>query len=317
MVAYAVRRMLAGVLVVFGVLTLVFFSLHLAPGDPVDMLLPADSVGQSAHALADQLRARYGLDKPISVQYMRYLERVFALDLGRSIRTDRPVASDLIRYYPATIELTVSSLLLAGLVGIMAGVISAVKRNSLLDNVSMTVALLGVSMPGFVLGLLLMLVFALELGWLPPSGRAGGFWSWDALKFLILPACTLGFAAAGLLARLVRSAMLDVLQEDYIRTARAKGLSERIVNYRHALKNALIPVVTVFGLQFGHLLAGAVIAETVFSWPGVGRYIILAITGKDFPAVQGAVMLIAVSFVMVNILVDILYGLIDPRISYR
>ncbi len=316
MSTYIIHRLLYGAFVVFCVITVVFFALHLAPGDPIDMLLPPDASGAAGRELADQLRRRYGLDQPIHVQYVQYLRRLASLDMGESIRSGRPVAGELLRLYPATIELTLVSLLIAGVIGISAGVLSAVFKRRAIDSLSMTAALVGVSIPNFVLGLLLMLLFALHLGWLPPSGRDGPIWSGGSIRYIILPAITLGTSAAAILARLSRSAMLDVLGEDYIRTARAKGLRARAVIARHAFRNAMIPIITVVGLQFGGLLAGAVIAETIFAWPGVGRFLIISITGNDFPAVQGAVLCIAVLFVLVNLLVDLTYAVIDPRIRY-
>lgn len=317
MYAYVIRRVLTGIPVILGVLTIVFLSLHMTPGDPIDLLIPADVPSDAGEVLAAQLRARYGLDQPLHTQFIMYMRRAVTLDFGESIRTRSPVAPSLLERYPATIELAVFAMALAMLVGIPAGVAAAIKQNSITDNISMTISLAGVSLPNFWLGLLLMLLFALRLGWLPASGRVGGFWSVEAIKHLIMPALTIGVAAMGILARLTRSAMLDVLREDYIRTARAKGLKERTVIYRHALKNAMIPVITVLGLQFGGLLAGAVIAEMIFAWPGVGRYMWMGITGNDFPVVQGGVILVAVTFVLVNLIVDLVYGFLDPRISYN
>lgn len=316
MYGYIANRLFYAVFVVLGVLTLVFVAMHLTPGDPVDMLIPAEGGAAGSRELAAQLRARYGLDQPLYVQYFKYVVNAFQLDLGNSIRTGRPVLEDLIRLYPATFELTVASLLVATILGAGAGILAALKRNGVIDNLVMTLALMGVSLPGFLLGLLLMLVFALQLGVLPPSGRVGGF-SLEALRYLVLPALTLGVAAAAIIARLVRSAMLDVLSEDYVRTARAKGLSERVVILRHALKNAMIPIVTVLGLEFGGLLSGAIIAETIFAWPGLGRYLISGITGKDFPSVQGAVIAISATFVIVNLMVDLVYTALDPRVQYQ
>ncbi|MFO8060983.1 MAG: ABC transporter permease [Bacillota bacterium] len=316
MYVYIIRRVLTGIPVILGVLTVVFLSLHLTPGDPIDLLIPADVPAGAGEELAAQLRARYGLDQPLHTQFIMYMKRALTLDFGESIRTRRPVAPSLLERYPATIELAIFAMAAAMLVGIPAGIVSAIRQNSVADNISMTISLLGVSLPNFWLGLLLMLLFGLRLGWLPLSGRIGGFWSVEAIKHLLMPALTIGVAAMGILARLTRSAMLDVLREDYIRTARAKGLRERVVIYRHALKNALIPVITVLGLQFGGLLAGAVIAETIFAWPGIGRYMVLGITGNDFPAVQGGVVFVAATFVVVNLGVDLLYGFLDPRISY-
>jgi len=314
--AFIVRRLLYAGFVVFGVVTLVFFSLQLAPGDPISLLLPAEGGSAASQELAAQLRARYGLDLPLHQQYLRYLGRVLQGDLGTSIRTGRSVTAELQRLYPATLELTLAALAIAIVIGTASGVLASLNRNGPIDHLSMVFALLGVSLPNFLLGVLLMLVFSLQLGWLPPSGRVGGVGSWEAIRFLIMPAFTLGLAAAAIIARLVRSAMLDVLSEDYVRTAKAKGLRQHTVVLRHALRNALLPVVTVIGLQFGALLAGAVIAETIFSWPGIGRFLIVSITGKDFPAVQGAVMGIAVTFVLVNLLVDLLYAVIDPRVRF-
>ncbi len=316
MIAYLVRRLFYAVFVVFGVVTLVFFSLQLTPGDPISLLLPAEGGGVASQELAQRLRARYGLDKPLHQQYLIYIGRVVQGDLGTSIRSGRTVAGELKRLYPATLELTLAALTIAIIVGLATGVLAALNRNGPIDHLSMFFALLGVSLPGFLLGVLLMLVFALQLGWLPPSGRVGGIGSWNAIRFLIMPALTLGVAAAAIIARLVRSAMLDVLSEDYVRTARSKGLRHRQVVLRHALRNAILPVVTVIGLEFGGLLAGAVIAESIFAWPGLGRFLITSITGKDFPAVQGTVMFIAIIFVLVNLAVDLLYVVIDPRVRY-
>lgn len=316
MFSYIANRLLSAIIVILGVLTLVFVAMHLTPGDPIDMLIPAEGGGAGSKQLADQLRARYGLDQPLYVQYFKYVVNALQLDLGNSIRTGRAVLDDLVRLYPATFELTLASLIVATLFGAGAGIVAALNRNGFIDNLVMTVALLGVSLPGFLLGLLLMLVFALYWGVLPPSGRVGGF-SWEAIRHLILPATTLGVAAAAIIARLVRSAMLDVLGEDYVRTAHAKGLPSRNVILRHAFKNALIPIVTVLGLEFGGLLSGAIIAETIFAWPGLGRYLISGITGKDFPAVQGAVIAISATFVLVNLLVDLIYTALDPRVQYQ
>ncbi|MDD5265144.1 MAG: ABC transporter permease [Candidatus Bipolaricaulis sp.] len=313
---YIVRRLLTGVLVLFGVVTIVFFSLQLAPGDPISMLIPAESGSGTSGEVVAALRAKYGLDKPVFIQYLVYLKNLVRLDLGQSISTDRPVAEALLSRYPATLELTICGLLVAVLIALPVGIISAVRQNSVLDNISRVLALATTSIPSFWLGLLLMLLFSLQLRWLPASGRVGSLWSWDGLKHIIMPAVTLGAMATGILMRLVRSAMLEVLRADYLNTARAKGLRERTVVYRHALRNALIPVITVLGLQVGTLLGGTVVIETVFAWPGIGRYVIWGIMGKDFPVVQGGVLALTLGFVIVNILVDIIYCAVDPRVSY-
>ena len=316
MISYILRRSLIGVFVVFGVVTLVFFSLQLAPGDPVSMLIPADAGGGTNEEMVAAIRAKYGLDKPVIVQYALYLKNLARLDLGRSIDTDRPVITALVARYPATLELTLCGLFVAVLIAFPVGILSAVRQNSILDNVSRVLALGGISIPSFWLGLLLMLLFSLKLRWLPASGRGGPMWTWDGIQHMIMPAVTLGAMASGILMRLTRSSMLEVLRTDYLNTARAKGLAERMVVYRHALRNALIPVVTVLGLQVGTLLGGTVVIETIFAWPGVGRYAIQGIMGKDFPVVQGAVLALALGFVVVNILVDVLYCVIDPRVTY-
>ncbi len=317
MIGYIVQRLLVGILVVFGVVTIVFFSLELAPGDPVSMLVPADAGGATGAEMVAAIRAKYGLDKPLVVRYGIYLRNLVHLDLGRSIETDQPVARTLLVRYPATLELTVCGLFVALLIALPVGIISAVRQNTLLDNISRVLALGAISLPSFWLGLLLMLLFSLKLRWLPASGRGGPPWTWEGLRSMIMPAVTLGAMASGILMRLTRSSMLEVLRADYLKTARAKGMAEGRVVWRHALRNALIPVVTSLGLQVGTLLGGTVVIETVFAWPGIGRYAIQGINGKDFPVVQGAVLAMALGFVIVNIVVDVLYSLIDPRVTYR
>ena len=316
MIAYLAHRSLVAAFVVLGAVTLVFLALHLTPGDPVQMLIPPDAAGSAGREFVKRIRAAYGFDRPLYVQYGLYLRRLAAFDLSTSIQTGRPVMLDLWQRYPATFVLAAGSLVVAIVVGLPAGIFSALRPNSAVDHTSVVLALTGVSVPTFWSGLLLMLLFSFTLRWLPASGWTGDFWSWNGLRHLVLPAVTLGLEPAGILARLVRSAMLEVLQEDYVRTARAKGLAPRAVILRHALRNALIPVVTVLGLQFGGLLSGAVVVETVFAWPGIGRYIVFGITGKDFAVVQGGVLFIALAFVGINLLVDVLYALLDPRVSY-
>lgn len=315
MLAFIVRRLALSAFVILGVLTLVFVSMHLAPGDPLDMLISPEGGGRANPEVIAQLRRKYGLDQPLPVQYLAYLGNVLRFDLGTSIRNGRPVIQEVLRLYPATFELTVASLAVAAVLGTLTGVLAALNKGKVLDHLSMTLALLGVSLPHFLLGLLLMLVFSLQLGWLPPSGRGAGF-GWDSLRHLLMPAATLGVATTAIVGRLVRSSMLDVLKEDYVRTAAAKGVRRRTVVMRHAFRNALIPLVTVLGLEFGVLLSGAVIAESIFAWPGLGRYLILGINGRDFPVVQGAVIFISTTFVLVNLVVDVLYSFLDPRVQY-
>jgi peptide/nickel transport system permease protein len=301
---YVARRVLAVVPVLFGVTLAVFSMLFLVPGDPVKMML-AEFV-TNADQIA-QMRAQLHLDEPILEQYGRFVGRAVRGDLGTSIRSRRPVTTEIMENLGSTAELALASMAVAIALGIPLGLVAALGRNSWVDVVSMMVALLGVSMPSFWLGLLLIFGFSLHLGWLPATG--GG-----DLAHLVLPSLTLGAIASAIIARLTRSSMLEVLGQDYVRTARAKGLGGWGVVVRHALKNALIPVVTIFGLQFGNLLAGAVIVETVFSRPGLGRLIVGGILSKDFPLVQGTVLFVAVTYVMINVIVDAAYAFVDPRI---
>ena len=257
-----------------------------------------------------QIRQKFGLDRPVYEQYVIYLSNLFHGDLGVSFRTQRPVSAEIIRTLPATIELSSAAISIALLLGIPMGVASALRPRTLLDSAFTMLAVFGISMPGFFLGLLLMLLFSSQLGWLPPTGRGG-------LQHLILPAFTLGLPYVASFARITRSNMLDVLVEDYVRTARAKGLSQRIVVYRHALINAAIPLITLLGIYFGRLMGGAVIVETIFAWPGMGRYMIDAIGQRDIYVVQGCILVFAAAIVIVNLVVDLLYGLLDPRISFR
>jgi len=285
---------------------IVFGILHIAPGDPATMLAGEDARPEDVAAI----KAKYGLDQPLYDQYGVWLADVLHGDLGKSLVTRRAVLAEVTARMPATAELAIASLLVAVTVGMIVGVISATRQYSLMDHGIMIVALLGVSVPVFWLGLMLILLFSVELHWFP-TGGAGTFMQ------LVLPALTLGASSTAIIARMTRSSMLEVVRQDYIRTARSKGLKERVVTIRHALKNALIPVVTVVGIEFGYLLGGAVITETVFARPGLGRLLVSSITSRDFPVVQGTLMLLAGSFVLVNLLVDIVYGYLDPRIRYE
>ena len=300
---FLVSRLLAAAVVVLGVICLVFLLIHLVPGDPVDVML-----GESAHP-ADRasLRISLGLDQPLAVQLYQYLERLAHLDLGTSLHTRRPIAGILAERLPATLELALAALVLALVIALPLGVMAAIHRNRPWDAGAMGFSLLGVSIPNFWLGPMLILVFSLWLGWTPVSGR-------DGAGSLVLPAVTLGTALAAVLARMVRSSLLEVLGEDFVRTARAKGLSEGVVIWRHALGNAWLPVITLLGLQLGALLGGAVITETVFSWPGIGSLLVESIQKRDYPVVQGCVLLISLAYVLVNTLTDLVYAWIDPRI---
>lgn len=292
--------------VVFGVVTIVFLIIHLTPGDPVEIMLGETA----APALKEELREELGLNKPLLEQYFIFIARLFKGDLGKSIYTRKPVAQSIRERYGATAELALSSMLLAILIAVPLGVIAAYKKNTMVDQGAMAASLLGVSMPSFWIGPLLILLFAIELQWLPASGK-------DGIESLVLPSVTLGAAMAAILSRLTRSTMIESLNEDYIITAKAKGLSERATLFKHALANALLPVVTVAGLQLGALLGGAIITETIFAWPGIGRLTIQAINARDYPLTQGCVLTIALSYVFINLIVDILYSVIDPRIKYR
>ena len=303
---YIVRRIALLVPVVIGVVTVVFLIVHFIPGDPVEIML-----GEQALAVdKETLRRQMGLDKPLHVQYVDFLARLARGDLGRSLHTKRPVLESIARRLPATLELAMAAMVVALVLAIPLGLLSAYKKDTVVDQGSMLFALLGISMPNFWLGPLLIIVFSLKLGWLPVSGRG-------SLAHVVLPAITLGTAMAAILTRMTRASMLDVIQSDYITTARAKGVRESRVVLKHAFRNALIPVVTIVGLQIGGLLAGSIITETIFAWPGIGRLAIQAINARDYPLVQGCVLVIALGYVLVNFLTDLLYGLIDPRIRYE
>ncbi len=303
---YVQRRLLIAIPVILGVATLVFAIMHLLPGDPAEVML-AQSGGQAE--MIERLRHQLGLDLPLHVQYLRFLRNLARGDLGESIWLRKPVSQVLLEQLPATLELAVAAMAVAIVGGIALGLLAALKRGSWIDRAVMIVSSVGISMPVFWSSLLGIYLFAAQLHWLPATGQGD-------LRHLILPAAVLGYGAAGSIARLVRSSMLEVLGQEYITAAVAKGLFWRIVVLRHALKNALIPVVTLLGLQFGGLLGGAVITETVFSRQGLGRTMVDAIVWKDFPLVQGGVILIAGMYILVNLAVDVLYAFVDPRIRY-
>lgn len=333
MTRYILRRLMLLVPILFGVSLAVFLVMHLFTVDPAEIIL-----GQ--HATPEQVlvvREALGLNKPIHIQFWDYISNAARGDLGQSVITKTSITEELMKRFPATAELAVTAICIASVLGIILGVVSAVKQNSIFDYGAMVVALLGVSMPIFWLGLMMIIVFSVTLGWLPASGRIGiGFQPeeitglylidsllggnmesfWNALKHLAMPAIALGAYSTAIIARMTRATMLETIRQDYVRTARAKGLREPVVVIKHALRNALIPIVTVIGLQMGALLGGAVLTETVFSWPGIGSYIVEGILVSDYPRVQGAVLLIGTIFVMVNLFVDILYCYLDPRIQH-
>jgi len=312
--AYALRRLLLAVPVLFGVSVLVFAVLHLAPGDPAAIMLGAQSTKEDV----ERLRRDLGLDQPLVVQYLHWMGQVARGDLGRSIPLGRAVLPEVLLRFKATLLLTAGALVIAIFLGLVAGIVSAVKQYSWLDRMSMGVAVTGVSLPVFWTGIMLIIVFALQLRWFPSSGMSSPYGSGpaDVLWHLVLPAVTLGTASAAALARLTRSSVLEIIRQDYVRSARAKGLAERAVIARHVLKNAVNPIITVLGVQVGFLLGGAILTETVFSWPGLGSMMVRAIQARDYPLVQGGVLLIATTFVVVNLIVDLLYAVFDPRIRY-
>ena len=333
---YIVKRLLSLLPVLLGITLLVFGFLHFIPGDPAVALLGERGTPEQIAALREQL----GLNQPLVTQYLIFLNHLLHFDLGISIISGIPIAAEIRQRFPATLELSIAAMFIALLLGVPAGILAAVRKNRWLDNLTMTGSLIGVSLPVYWLGLLLIYLFAINLHWLPPGGRisvdAGfkfqpitGFYVLDAvlrldgaalqdvLAHLLLPAIALGTIPLAILARITRSAMLETLSQDYIRTARAKGVSERWVILRHALKNALLPITTIAGLQFGTLLGGAILTETIFSWSGIGSWIYDGILARDYPVVQGGVITVAIAFVLINLLVDLSYAMFDPRIDFK
>lgn len=334
MAQYLIKRLSTLVVTLIGIMVITFFISLVVPLDP----LASIAGPQAPQETVERLRKLYGFDKPIHIQFGRYVNRLIHGDLGTSFQTGRPVLEDILNYFPATIELATMSLIVSILIGIPLGVLSAVYRNSPIDHFSRVLSLIGVSMPVFWLGLVLLLVFYFKLGWFPEPGRLdvmliepdritgmllidaliAGDWEvfWDGIRHMFLPATVLGLYGLAGIARIVRSSMLDVLSQEYIKTARIKGLNELLVLTRHALRNALVPAVTVIGLTYGGLLEGSVLTETIFSWPGLGRYLANAFLTLDLNAVVGGTMLVALTFCLVNLLVDLLYAFLNPRITY-
>lgn len=346
---YILRRLISVIPTLIGVTLVIFMFQRLIPGDPAVAMLGEHASTENVARIREQL----GLDKPpflnrdalaegdlagfFDSQYVRYFGRLLQFDLGESIHRRIPIAETLKERFPATVELALLALAISLLIGIPVGILSASRRNSVLDSTTMIGSLIGVSVPIFWLGIMEIMLFAVLLKWLPSGSRLStgiviepitnlllldslltGNWAgfWDAFKHIIMPAVSLATIPTAIITRMTRSSMLDVLQEDYIRTASAKGLSEKVVLFRHALKNAFLPVITIIGIQAGSLLAGAVLTETIFSWPGIGKWVYDSILGRDYPIVQGVTLLIAVIFLVVNLLVDLSYGVLDPRISY-
>jgi ABC-type dipeptide/oligopeptide/nickel transport system permease component len=306
MARFLLRRVLLAVPVLFGVATLVFSLIHLVPGDPVQAMLGETASPQDVAVL----RSRLGLDRPLLTQYGAFLTGLAAGNLGRSLRTNQPVTAAIAERFPATLELAAAAMAFAVLFAIPIGILAAARAGTAIDHVATTAALVGISVPNFWLGPLLAILFSIVLGWLPVSGRG-------TLAHLVLPAITLGAPLAAVLARMTRASLIEELSELYVLAARARGVSVRRAVLRHAFRNSLIPIVTVLGLQAGAVLTGAVITETIFAWPGVGRLLIQSINFRDYPLVQGCILLIAVTYVAVNLLTDLAYGLLDPRIRYE
>jgi peptide/nickel transport system permease protein len=302
---YTLKRTLQMIPTLFGVLLVVFILVHSVPGDPARMVAGAEASAEDV----ELIRERLGLNEPLYVQFGSYIAGVVKGDFGTSMRSGRPITEEIMTRFPTTFKLTIFSVVILVVVGLFAGIFSATKPNSLRDNATMMFALFGISMPVFWLGLMLILLFSYYIPILPSGGNS-------ELKHFILPAIALGLSSSAILARLTRSSILEVINQDFVRTARAKGVKEKIVVYKHTLKNALIPIITIIGLEFGSLLGGAVLTETVFSINGLGRFLIQSIQFRDYPAVQGCVLFIAVLFVVVNIIVDLSYGLVDPRVRY-
>jgi peptide/nickel transport system permease protein len=334
MLAYVIRRLLLTVPVLLGMTLIVFSIIHAIPGDPAQTILGERASEESL----ERLREGLGLNNPWYIQYGIYLKNLLSGDLGVSLKTKVPITQEIFPFLAATLELTLVSLIIAVVVGVNAGIISAWKQNTWIDYTGMLIALIGVSMPIFWLGLMEQWIFAQKLQWLPSIGRMNprepievitylysldtilaGNWKgfWDVFRHLILPGIALGTIPMALIARITRSSMLEVMRSDYVRTAKAKGLHDFVVVYKHALKNAFIPILTVIGLQLGLLLGGAVLTETIFGWPGVGRYIYEAISFRDYPVIQSGIFIVALLFVLINLIVDLLYAYIDPRINYR
>jgi len=304
---YTVKRFLALIPVLIGVSIFVFFLIHITPGDPAMLMLGEQAPPEQLETMREQM----GLNDPLPVQYINWMSRAVRLDFGRSLRSRKPVITEIVERLPNSGVLAVSAITLSVIIGIPIGVLSAAKPNSFFDNLFTIITFTAVGMPVFWQGLMLIIIFSVMLGWLPSSGMM------PDIRYFILPTVALSTVTIANITRITRSTMLDVLKEDYVRTARSKGVNENRVIYQHALRNALIPVVTIIGLQFGALMAGAVLTETIFAWPGVGRMVVDAIRTKDFPLVQGTIMVFAIIYALVNLIVDLLYGLLDPRLQTK
>lgn len=313
---YVAKRTALIIPTLLGVVTLVFVLIRLAPGSPLEMMIPPGVTGPAQAELVRRLTALYGFNRPLYVQYVDYLWQIARLRFGESLQTQLPVLPQLALHFWATLQLALVAFALSVVAGVPAGIVSAVRRDSWLDATVMVSAIGGVSIPSFVLAYVLIYVCGVVLNILPPSGYGGPIWTWHNFLYAVLPAVTLAAASAGIIARFTRSSMLEIMHADHVRTARAKGVAEWHVVNRHVLRNALIPILTIVGLQMGGLLGGVIIVENVFGWPGVGQYIVTGVNNRDFPVVQAASILIAAAFVVVNLVTDLTYAWVDPRIRY-
>ncbi len=311
MLNYVIKRLLVSVFVVLGVTVVIFSLVHLSPGDPVRMMAGIDASDEDVEALRDKL----GMNDPLIVQYFRYLNDLVHLDLGQSIISNKNIADEIFTRFRNTAELAVMGMLVSAVFGILIGTIAAVNRNRWLDKTLMSLSITGISVPSFLLALLLILFFVSKLSLLPASGRSGSPFTAEGFRYIILPALTLGISGMASVARLTRSSVVSVLNEEFVMTLKAKGLQRKLILFKHVLRNASLPILTMIGIDFGYLLGGAVVTETIFAWPGIGKYAMDAINNNDFPAVQGSVLILSMMFMLINLVVDLLYGVLDPRVS--
>lgn len=311
MLNFIIKRLLTSILVIIGVTIVIFSLVHMAPGDPVQMMAGLDAKEEDIEAL----RAKMGMDKPLIVQYFNYVKGLLHLDLGKSIITNKNISDEIFFRFRNTAELAVAGMLISSVFGIIIGIIAAVNRDRWLDKTLMSLSITGISMPSFLLALLLMLLLVSQWYLLPASGREGSPFTAEGFKYIILPALTLGISGTASIARLTRSSVVAVLNEEFVMTLKAKGLRRKMILFKHILRNASLPILTMIGLDFGYLLGGAVVTETIFAWPGIGKYAMDAISQNDFPAVQGSVLILSMMFMLINLVVDLLYGVLDPRVS--
>ncbi len=311
MLNFIIKRLLTSILVIIGVTIVIFSLVHMAPGDPVQMMAGLDAKEEDIEAF----RAKMGMDKPLIVQYFNYVKGLLHLDLGKSIITNKNISDEIFFRFRNTAELAVAGMLISSVFGIIIGIIAAVNRDRWLDKTLMSLSITGISMPSFLLALLLMLLLVSQWHLLPASGREGSPFTAEGFKYIILPALTLGISGTASIARLTRSSVVAVLNEEFVMTLKAKGLRRKMILFKHILRNASLPILTMIGLDFGYLLGGAVVTETIFAWPGIGKYAMDAISQNDFPAVQGAVLILSMMFMLINLVVDLLYGVLDPRVS--